>query len=100
MITYKNLYNNFLELIDICYVLKDIFMYLYITINIYTLICSQMSVYNNPTLPHTEVEISNTLQIDPQVDDLELAMRFSTGIKNGDVFYTDVNGMQVSLSYY
>lgn len=55
----------------------------------------QISVYNNPSLPQGEVEICNTFLIDPQADDYELAMRFSTGIKNGDVFYTDLNGMQV-----
>ncbi|CAH0728275.1 unnamed protein product, partial [Brenthis ino] len=59
-----------------------------------------ITLYNNPSLPHTEVEISNTLLIDPQVDDLELAMRFSTGIKNGDVFYTDLNGMQMIKRRY
>ncbi|KAG6458879.1 hypothetical protein O3G_MSEX011102 [Manduca sexta] len=59
-----------------------------------------ISVYNNPSLPQTEVEISNTLLIDPQVDDLELAMRFSTGVKNGDVFYTDLNGMHMIKRRY
>ncbi|CAK1552286.1 unnamed protein product [Leptosia nina] len=59
-----------------------------------------VSVYNNPSLLQSEVEISNTLMIDPKVDDLELAMRFSTGIKNGDVFYTDVNGMQIIKRRY
>ncbi|CAH2250872.1 alpha-mannosidase 2 [Pararge aegeria] len=54
-----------------------------------------MTVYYNPSLPQSEVEISNTFLIDPSVDDLELAMRFSTVIKNGDVFYTDINGMQM-----
>lgn len=53
-------------------------------------------MHNNPSLPQGEVEICNTFLIDPQADDYELAMRFSTGIKNGDVFYTDLNGMQVS----
>jgi hypothetical protein len=56
-----------------------------------------MTVYNNPWTADAEVEVTNTLLIDPQVDDIELAMRFSTGIRNGDVFYTDVNGMQVFL---
>lgn len=55
----------------------------------------QISVHNNPSLKQSEVEISNTLLIDPQVDNLELAMRFSTDIKNGDTFYTDLNGMHV-----
>ncbi|XP_072930034.1 alpha-mannosidase 2 [Epargyreus clarus] len=59
-----------------------------------------VSVYNNPSLPQSEVEICNTLLIDPQVDDLELAMRFSTNINNGDVFYTDVNGMQMIKRRY
>nr|XP_026489734.1 alpha-mannosidase 2 [Vanessa tameamea] len=59
-----------------------------------------ISVYNNPSLPHAELEISNTLLIDPQVDDLELAMRFSTPIKNGDIFYTDLNGMQMIKRRY
>ncbi|KAL4705749.1 hypothetical protein ACJJTC_018348 [Scirpophaga incertulas] len=59
-----------------------------------------MTVYNNPWLQHSEVEISNTLLIDPHVDDIELAMRFSTGIRNGDVFYTDLNGMQMIKRRY
>ncbi|CAK1583462.1 unnamed protein product [Parnassius mnemosyne] len=59
-----------------------------------------VTVHNNPSLPQSEVEISNTLLIDPQADDLELAMRFSTGIKNGDVFYTDLNGMQMIKRRY
>ncbi|XP_045453020.1 alpha-mannosidase 2 [Melitaea cinxia] len=59
-----------------------------------------ITVYNNPMLPHSELEITNTLLIDPQVDDLELAMRFSTSIKNGDVFYTDLNGMQMIKRRY
>lgn len=57
----------------------------------------QITVHNNPTLAQSEVEISNTLLIDPQVDNLEVAMRFSTDIKNGDVFYTDQNGMHVCI---
>ncbi|XP_052756455.1 alpha-mannosidase 2 [Galleria mellonella] len=59
-----------------------------------------ISVYDNPSLPQAEVEISNTLLIDPVVDDIELAMRFSTEIKNGDVFYTDLNGMQMTKRRY
>ncbi|XP_045502615.1 alpha-mannosidase 2 [Colias croceus] len=59
-----------------------------------------VSVYNNPSLPQSEIEITNTFLIDPKVDDMELAMRFSTGIKNGDVFYTDVNGMQMIKRRY
>lgn len=27
--------------------------------------------------------------------DIELALRFTTGIKNGDEFFTDLNGFQV-----
>lgn len=41
------------------------------------------------------MEVVNTLLIHPAVKNLELAMRFSTDINNGNVFYTDVNGMQV-----
>ncbi|CAH0594124.1 unnamed protein product [Chrysodeixis includens] len=59
-----------------------------------------ITVHNNPTLPHSEVEISNTLLIDPQVDDLELALRLRTGVNNGDVFYTDLNGMQMVRRRY
>ncbi|XP_075983087.1 alpha-mannosidase 2 [Anticarsia gemmatalis] len=59
-----------------------------------------ISVVNNPTLPHSEVEISNTFMIDPQADNLELAMRFSTDIKNGDTFYTDLNGMHMIKRRY
>ncbi|KAL0819795.1 hypothetical protein ABMA28_007833 [Loxostege sticticalis] len=59
-----------------------------------------ITVYNNPSLPQSEAKISNTLLIDPAVDDLELAARFSTGIQNGDVFYTDLNGMQMIKRRY
>lgn len=59
-----------------------------------------ITVHDNPSLPQSEVEISNTFMIDPQVDDVELAMRFSTGVKNGDVFYTDLNGMQMVKRRY
>lgn len=30
--------------------------------------------------------------------DIELALRFTTGIKNGDEFFTDLNGFQVFSS--
>ncbi|XP_050551636.1 alpha-mannosidase 2 isoform X1 [Spodoptera frugiperda] len=59
-----------------------------------------VSVYNNPSLPHSEVEICNTFMIDPQVDDLEIALRLRTAVKNGDVFYTDLNGMQMIKRRY
>ncbi|KAJ0173745.1 hypothetical protein K1T71_010894 [Dendrolimus kikuchii] len=59
-----------------------------------------ISVYDNPSLPQSEVEISNMFLIDTQVDDMELAIRFSTGVKNGDVFYTDLNGMQMVKRRY
>lgn len=59
----------------------------------------QISVYDNPSELDSQVEIINTLLIEPQVDDLELAMRFSTGVNNGDVFYTDLNGMQVIFQH-
>ena len=29
--------------------------------------------------------------------DVELALRFTTGIKNGDEFFTDLNGFQVMI---
>ncbi|XP_073950611.1 alpha-mannosidase 2 [Choristoneura fumiferana] len=60
----------------------------------------QISLYANPSLPQTEVEVTNTFMIDPAVNDLELAMRFSTSIKNKDVFYTDLNGMQMIKRRY
>ncbi|PZC73618.1 hypothetical protein B5X24_HaOG209035 [Helicoverpa armigera] len=59
-----------------------------------------ISVHNNPSLPHSEVEVSNTLLIDPAVDDLELALRLRTAVRNGDVFYTDLNGMQMIKRRY
>ncbi|KAG7298084.1 hypothetical protein JYU34_018854 [Plutella xylostella] len=54
-----------------------------------------ITVYNNPSLPHAEVEITNTFLLDPAADNLELAMRFSTVIANGDEFFTDSNAMQM-----
>ncbi|XP_032521675.1 alpha-mannosidase 2 isoform X2 [Danaus plexippus] len=59
-----------------------------------------MSVYTNPSLGHSEVELDNTFQLDQAVDDLELAIRLSTNIKNGDTFYTDLNGMQMIRRRY
>lgn len=59
-----------------------------------------VTVYNNPSLPHAELEVSSALLIDPQVDDLELALRLSTSVRNGDVFYTDLNGMQMIKRRY
>ncbi|KAJ2953191.1 hypothetical protein O0L34_g768 [Tuta absoluta] len=59
-----------------------------------------VSVYNNPSLPQAEVYVSNTLLIDPSVDDIELAMRLATRVHNGDTFYTDLNGMQMIKRRY
>ncbi|XP_026315015.1 alpha-mannosidase 2 [Hyposmocoma kahamanoa] len=59
-----------------------------------------ISINNNPSLPQSEIEIGNTFLIDPASDNLELAMRFSTNIQNGDVFYTDLNGMQMIKRRY
>ncbi|XP_037947876.1 alpha-mannosidase 2-like isoform X2 [Teleopsis dalmanni] len=39
-------------------------------------------------------EIRNLVDIG-DMDDIEIAMRFSTRIKNADVFYTDLNGLQM-----
>ncbi|XP_013192183.2 alpha-mannosidase 2 [Amyelois transitella] len=59
-----------------------------------------ISVYDNPSLPQTEVEISSTVMISPLADNLELAIRLSTAIRNEDVFYTDLNGMQMIKRKY
>ncbi|KAI5643207.1 alpha mannosidase middle domain-containing protein [Phthorimaea operculella] len=59
-----------------------------------------VSVYNNPSLPQAEVHVSNTLLIDPAVDDIELAMRLATRVANQDTFYTDLNGMQMIKRRY
>lgn len=40
------------------------------------------------------LEVQNVVDISDQVNS-ELAMRISSSIKNGDDFYTDLNGLQV-----
>jgi hypothetical protein len=40
------------------------------------------------------LEVQNVVDISDQVN-YELAMRISSSIKNGDDFYTDLNGLQV-----
>ncbi|CAB3248863.1 unnamed protein product [Arctia plantaginis] len=59
-----------------------------------------ISLINNPSLQQSEVKVVNTLFIDPEVQNLEFAMRFSTNINNKNVFYTDVNGMQMTKRRY
>lgn len=44
------------------------------------------------------VEIRNLIDLSSKdFDDTEVSMRISSAIKSGDVFYTDLNGMSVSL---
>lgn len=40
------------------------------------------------------LEVQNVVDISDQVN-CELVMRISSNIKNGDDFYTDLNGLQV-----
>jgi alpha-mannosidase II len=44
------------------------------------------------------LEVQNVVDISDQVN-CELAMRISSNIKNGDDFYTDLNGLQVRNIY-
>ncbi|KAL1122794.1 hypothetical protein AAG570_003120 [Ranatra chinensis] len=41
------------------------------------------------------LEIQNVVDIASITDNYELGMRLSSSIKNGDVFYTDLNGIQI-----
>ncbi|CAG9789046.1 unnamed protein product [Diatraea saccharalis] len=59
-----------------------------------------INVYNTPGEEEAAVDITNTLMMDPQADDVEVAMQFDTSIQNGDNFYTDLNGMQMIKRRY
>lgn len=58
-------------------------------------ILATTSIYNNPSLPQVEIEMSNTLQVQHEADNVEVAMKLVTNIRNDDTFYTDLNGMQM-----
>lgn len=45
------------------------------------------------------LEIHNLVNISSINSNYELAMRMSSNIDNGDVFYTDLNGLQVKSNY-
>ncbi|XP_014248714.1 alpha-mannosidase 2 isoform X2 [Cimex lectularius] len=54
-----------------------------------------VTLYNIPGADDFGVEIQNLINIVKINDNYELAMRFQTNIKNGDVFSTDLNGVQM-----
>lgn len=41
------------------------------------------------------IEVENTVNLD-STRNFEMAMRLETGVDNGDEFFTDLNGFQVS----
>ncbi|XP_047114785.1 alpha-mannosidase 2 [Schistocerca piceifrons] len=53
-----------------------------------------VKVYNTPGADSFGIEIHNLVDITDQAN-YELVMRFSSGIQNGDEFFTDLNGLQV-----
>lgn len=54
-----------------------------------------VSVYNSPTVDSLGLEIVNVVDIKYE-NNYELAMRITSHITNGDEFYTDLNGLNVS----
>jgi len=46
------------------------------------------------------VYISNNSSLSMSKNNTEIAMRFASSVKNGDSFYTDLNGFQVIFLFY
>lgn len=53
-------------------------------------------IYNTPGPDGLGVEIQNRVDISTVNTNYELSMQISSNIKNKDVFYTDLNGFQVT----
>uniref|UniRef100_A0A224X5V1 Alpha-mannosidase n=1 Tax=Panstrongylus lignarius TaxID=156445 RepID=A0A224X5V1_9HEMI len=52
-------------------------------------------LYNNHGIDGKGIEIHNLVNIEGINDNYELAMKFSSNINSQDVFYTDLNGIQI-----
>ena len=53
-----------------------------------------MCIYNTPELWNLGIEVVNYVDI-LRENNYELAMRLTSNVKNGNEFYTDLNGFQV-----
>lgn len=56
----------------------------------------QVTLHRSPGVDGIGLDIDNLVNIAGQ-NNLEVAMRLTTGIKNGHAFYTDLNGLQVKF---
>lgn len=57
-------------------------------------------VYHTPGADGLGVEIQNRVDISSVNTNYELSMQISSNIKNKDIFFTDLNGYQVSSPLY
>ena len=55
-------------------------------------------LHNSPGVDGTGLMIENDIDLtQPTMNNREIAMRISSGVKSGDVFFTDLNGFQVRI---
>ena len=55
-------------------------------------------LHNSPGVDGTGLMIENDIDLtQPAMNNREIAMRISSGVKSGDVFFTDLNGFQVRI---
>lgn len=58
----------------------------------------QITLHRSPGVDGVGLEINNLVNVADQTN-LEVAMRFVTGINSGRSFYSDLNGLQVCSNY-
>ena len=55
-------------------------------------------LHNSPGVDGTGLMIKNDIDLTSNaMNNREIAMRVSSGVKSGDVFFTDLNGFQVRI---